>query len=294
MVRRRLLGAAGVAALVAGILAAVSSGAAPPIPRRATTVFFDDFDGKTIDRTKWTVRTSDGSVNDEQQAYVDSDATLHIAHGAEAAGATNGALVITPRFQPGVRNGKGEQFDFVSGRLDTRGKVEFMYGTAAARMKLPLGAGLWPAFWILGTGDWPATGEIDVMENVGEGDWMSAAMHGPGYSGNTPLVNRYYYRRGSDASAWHIYSVDWSDRELVFRVDGDVAYRVTRAMVEHHGRWSYDNAKYLILNLALGGGYPASVNGVKQPYDGLPQQTVDAIKAGRARVLVDWVRVDRR
>jgi beta-glucanase (GH16 family) len=262
------------------------------LPTR-TTVFFDDFSGDTIDRAKWTVRVSDGSVNDEQQAYIDSSATLHVAHGAEAEGAANGALVITPRFMPGVTNRKGERFDFISGRLDTRGKVEFMHGTVAARMKLPIGAGLWPAFWILGTGRWPDTGEIDVMENIGEGDWVSAALHGPKYFGNTPLVNRYYFRNGSDASAWHVYSVDWSSGELVFRVDGDVAYRVTRAMVEHHGPWAFDNNKFLILNLALGGGYPASANSAKQPYFGLPQTTVDDIKAGRVRVLVDWVRVTR-
>ncbi|HWJ21266.1 MAG TPA: family 16 glycosylhydrolase, partial [Gemmatimonadaceae bacterium] len=107
----------------------------------------------------------------------------------------------------------------------------------------------------------------------------------------TPLVNRYYFPERQDATGWHVYAVDWWPDSLVFRVDDAVAYRVTRPMVEHHGRWAYDNPKYLILNLALGGGYPVSVNGVRAPYLGMPAATVDRIRSGDARVLVDWVRV---
>src|SRR5205807_1511303 len=152
---------------------------------------------------------------------------------------------------------------------------EFTYGTAAARMKLPAGSGFWPAFWALGNGDWPDTGEIDVMENVGEPDWFSVALHGPRYSGETPLVNRHYFPAGKDATEWHVYSVDWTKDSLLFRVDGLLVYRATRPMVEHFGRWAYDNPKYLILNLALGGAYPIKTNGVKSPYPGIPQSTVD-------------------
>ena len=70
-------------------------------------------------------------------------------------------------------------------------------------------------------------------------------------------------------------------------------YRVTRPMIENYGRWAYDNPKYLILNLALGGAYPVKINGVKFPYNGIPASTVDAIKAGKARVLVDWVKITK-
>lgn len=85
--------------------------------------------------------------------------------------------------------------------------------------------------------------------------------------------------------------MDWTRDELVFRVDDAVIYRATRATVEKHGRWAYDNPKYLIVNLALGGNYPFSVNRAAAPYRRLPAATVDVIKTGRARVLVDWVRV---
>jgi beta-glucanase (GH16 family) len=131
------------------------------------------------------------------------------------------------------------------------------------------------------------------MENVGEPDWTSVALHGPGYSGETPLVNKVYFPPPKDATAWHVYAVDWTPRGFVFKVDGAVVYRATRPMVEHYGRWAYDNPKYLILNLALGGAYPVKTNRVTKPYPGIPEATVDQIKANKVRVLVDWVRVTK-
>src|SRR6516164_14856 len=114
---------------------------------KSNSVFFDDFSGKTLDRSKWNVRITGPTYNNEQQAYVDSTDTIYIVHGEEAAGAANGALVIQPRFRPGFITPEGKKFDFISGRIDTHGKMEFANGTASARMKLPDGAGLWPAFW---------------------------------------------------------------------------------------------------------------------------------------------------
>src|SRR5690349_7904185 len=252
--------------------------------------FFDDFTGDSLDRAKWTVRITGRTVNEEQQAYVDDTATIRVVKGA-AAGGTNGALLIRGRWRPGHVTPEGNRFDFVSGRMDSRGKVEFTYGTAAARMRLPAGAGLWPAFWALGAGRWPDTGEIDVMENVGDPRWVSAAVHGPGYFGNTPLVKRDTFPAGQDITGWHVYAVDWRPDAMVFRVDDREIYRVTKAMVAPYGRWAFDNPKFLIVNLALGGGYPRSVNGTKAPYVGLPESTVQLIQRDEAVVLVDWIRV---
>jgi beta-glucanase (GH16 family) len=179
----------------------------------------------------------------------------------------------------------------VSGRADTKGKFEFMHGKVSARIKLSVGAGLWPAFWILGTDDWPATGEIDVMEHVGEPDWTSVAIHGPGYSGNTPLVSRVRMNAPDGPSNWHVYGVEWTSEAMVFTVDEREVYRATRAMIESHGPWAFDNKKYLILNLALGGNYPRSVNKADKPYLGLPAATLDLIKENKVQFLVDWVRV---
>jgi beta-glucanase (GH16 family) len=271
----------------------IKSNNSGPAASEERVLFFDDFSGPSLDRTHWNVVTSGPVYNNEQQAYVDSPETVAFVAGS-AEGASNGALAIQARYSPGVKTTEGKTYDFVSARLNTEGKFEFSHGTAAARMKLTEGPGLWPAFWILGTKAWPAPGEIDAMEYVGVPDWMSAAVHGPGYSGDTPLVKRAPFPAGTRPSDWHVYSVDWTDREMVFAVDGQEIYRVTRAMVERYGRWAFDNQKYLILNLALGGGYPKAVNGAERPYPGLPAPTVDLIKAGRARVLVDWVRVTAR
>ncbi|MEO8403524.1 MAG: hypothetical protein ABI480_02975, partial [Chitinophagaceae bacterium] len=123
--------------------------------KEGEVVFFDDFSAPTLDRTKWNVRITGGTVNNEQQAYVDSSATINIVHGAAAEGAGNGALELRPVYSPGFTTKEGKTFDFISGRIDTRAKVEFKYGTASARIKLTDGAGLWPAWWALGQGRWP-------------------------------------------------------------------------------------------------------------------------------------------
>jgi beta-glucanase (GH16 family) len=286
------------ALIVVPIAVAAVAAASGPADRQPAagpeTVFFDDFSGPELDRTKWNVEVTGRVVNNEQQAYVDSKETIYIAHGAAAEGAEHGALVLQARYKPGFVTPQGRKFDFISGRLNTRGKVQFTNGTAAARMKMPAGPGLWPAFWALGNGRWPDTGEIDIMEYVGEPDWVSAALHGPRYSGDTPLVKRYHFPQRRDATDWHVYSVDWTQHDLVFKVDDAVMYRVSRSMVEHYGRWAFDNPKFLILNLALGGAYPIKTNGAKAPYPGIPQATVDLIKANKARVLIDWVRVTKK
>jgi beta-glucanase (GH16 family) len=259
---------------------------------KTDTVFFEDFNGKSLDRSKWNVEVTGNTVNDEQQAYVDSASVLYMIDG-KAEGATNGALVIKAIYHPGYTSKEQKHYDFLSGRINTRRKMEFTYGTASARMKIASGAGMWPAFWALGNGKWPDCGEIDMMETVGDSSWVSNALHGPKYFGDTPLAYRYHFPAGTDVNQWHIYSVDWTSDQLVFKTDGKITYTVTRAMVEKYGRWAFDNAKFIILNFALGCGYPGGVNKVTKPYFGISQPTVDKIKAGQAKVLVDWVLITR-
>jgi beta-glucanase (GH16 family) len=266
--------------------------AARQVPAPAI-LFFDDFSTGQLDRSKWNVIVTGRTVNNEQQAYVDSTETIHVGDSPESRGAEHGALIIRARRRPGFKTAEGRAFDFISGRLESRSKFEFTYGTAEARVKLTSGVGLWPAFWALGTGRWPDTGEIDIMENVGDPTWTNFAMHGPGYSGNTPFVSRQHFRQDGDSTGWHVYAMDWSPDTVVFKVDGNEEYRVTKPMVERYGRWAYDNPKFLILNLALGGQYPQSVNKATAPYPGLPQSTVDLIAADNAVMIVDWVRVTR-
>ena len=257
------------------------------------TVFFEDFNQKSLDRSKWNVEVTGHTNNDEQQAYIDSSLTVYLAKGKAAKGAKNGALVIRPVYQPGYTSKEGNKYDFLSGRLNTEKKMEFTYGTASVRMKMTGGAGLWPAFWLLGEGSWPGCGEIDIMETVGDSSWISNALHGPGYFGNTPLAFRAFFKNGEDVNQWHIYSVDWSAERIIFKVDSKVTYTVTRAMAEHYGRWAFDNPKFIILNFALGGGYPAAVNKIKTPYYGLSQASVNKVKKGTAEIWVDWVLVTK-
>jgi hypothetical protein len=130
------------------------------------------------------------------------------------------------------------------------------------------------------------------MEYVGERDWVSSAVHGPHYFGEAGLVNKRYFANGDgDATAWHVYRVDWYPDRLLFRVDGWTVYRVTRQMTDFFGPWVFGNDKYLILNFALGGTYPFKTNGVRKPYYGLPASSVELIKKEEVRIAIDWVRV---
>jgi len=260
---------------------------------KTDTVFFEDFNGPALDRTKWNVEVTGNTVNDEQQAYVDSSSVLYFVHDKDAEGAKNGALVIRAIYHPGYTSTEQKKYDFLSGRINSQKKMEFTYGTASARMKIASGAGMWPAFWALGNGNWPDCGEIDMMETVGDSSWISNALHGPKYFGNTPLAYRYTLPDHGTVDQWHIYSVDWTPDKLVFKTDGVVTYTVTKAMVEKYGRWAFDNPKFIILNFALGGGYPGGVNKITSPYYGISQATVNKIRSGKAKVLVDWVLVTK-
>jgi beta-glucanase (GH16 family) len=257
---------------------------------RADPTFFDDFSAGQLDHSKWNVQTTGRVVNDEQQAYVDSSETIYFEPGGAQAGGN--VLVLHSRYRPGFETEDGHAFDFISGRIYTRERFQFMYGSASARVKLPAGPGLWPAFWAMGNGRWPDTGEIDIMEYVGDPEWVSNAVHGPGYSGEAGLVNKHYFSGGVAATEWHTYTLDWAPGQMVFKVDDYLTYRVTRPMTDFFGSWVFDNDKFLILNLALGGTYPFKTNGIRSPYYGISEETVNRIKNDEARVLVDWVRVD--
>src|ERR1700761_8610953 len=183
---------------------------------KTDTVFFEDFKGPTLDRSKWNVEVTGQTNNNEQQAYVDSSSVMYFAHGKEAEGAKN-ALVIKAIYHAGYTSKEGNKYDFLSARINTEKKMEFTYGTASCRMKIASGAGMWPAFWALGEGNWPDCGEIDMMETVGDSSWISNALHGPHYFGNTPLAYRYALPNKGNVDQWHIYSVDWTPDKLVFK-----------------------------------------------------------------------------
>ncbi|WP_143343064.1 discoidin domain-containing protein, partial [Crossiella equi] len=270
--------------------------AAPTTPGGAyQTTFFEDFNGSALDRGKWRVQRTGATfnpVNGEAQAYVDSPETIAVR---------DGQLHLTAKHSPGFTAPGGGKFDFTSGRIDTNTKFDFTYGRVTARMRLPVGDGYWPAFWLLGSDvdnpnvSWPASGETDIMENIGYGNWVSGALHGPGYSADGNIGKTEYYPNGGSADQWHTYGAEWTPQYIAFTLDGREFHRITRDYVESvRGQWVFDKNQYLILNFALGGAYPAGHNKVTQPYWGLPQSSVDRVRDTTIRTEVDWVRVEQR
>lgn len=171
--------------------------------------------------------------------------------------------------------------NYTSARITTAGKQEFQYGRFEARIKLPSGQGLWPAFWLLGadilTVGWPQTGEIDIMEYKGqEPSVLHGSLHGPGYSGGAAITRRYTLPAGRFDTEFHEFRVDWTPSQVRWYVDGRLYHEVNKG--DQTGAWVYDHPFYIILNVAVGGNFVGAPNGATT----FPQEMV-----------VDWVRVSQ-
>jgi beta-glucanase (GH16 family) len=151
-----------------------------------------------------------------------------------------------------------------SARLKTQGLFAAQYGKVEARIKLPSGQGIWPAFWMLGTSitnvGWPACGEIDIMENIGrEPSINHGTVHGPGYSGGKGITARYTLPAGQTfAQDFHVFAIQWASQTITFSVDGNVYATVTRASLPSGAAWVFDNPFFLLLNVAVGGTFPGN------------------------------------
>jgi beta-glucanase (GH16 family) len=186
-----------------------------------------------------------------------------------------GNLAIVARAEPWQGSA------YTSGRIHTRGHFERAGGRFEARMKLPRGQGLWPAFWLLGSNfeavGWPACGEIDILEYRGqEPNRVHGSLHGPGYSGGSALTRSYTVPGATLDADFHVYAVEWTPNEITWFVDDHRYASVTSRNVP--GRWVFDHPFFVILNLAVGGGF------VGPP---------DAATTFPQQVLVDYVRVYR-
>jgi beta-glucanase (GH16 family) len=184
-----------------------------------------------------------------------------------------GNLAITARAE------SFEGRSYTSARITTKGLREFQYGRIAARIKLPVGQGIWPAFWLLGADidavGWPQTGEIDVMEYRGqEPRVVLGSVHGPGYSGGNAITRRYELQQARFDDDFHEFSAEWSDSQINFFVDGTLYHTVRREDV--NGEWVFDHPFFIILNVAVGGTFVGAPNAQTR----FPQT-----------MLVDWVRV---
>jgi beta-glucanase (GH16 family) len=282
LIRFRLRPAFWVACLfvVAGLEGSPQQTASRPSAQNAGWILtwsdeFNGANGSSPDSTKWVVESGgNGWGNDELEYYTARPQNVRQENGNLVIEAVKG------RFS----GADGVQRDYTSARLKSEGLFRQRYGRFEARIQIPAGKGLWPAFWMLGddysTVGWPNCGEMDIMENVGsEAALIHASLHGPGYSDLPALTTAYKLPRGRFGDAFYVFAIEWEPQVVRFYVDDHLYATKTPADLPAGSRWVYDHPFFVILNLAVGGDWPGS------PDDStvFPQ-----------RMLVDYVRVYRR
>ncbi|WP_261374518.1 glycoside hydrolase family 16 protein [Dokdonia sp. Hel_I_53] len=224
-------------------------------------LFEDNFDGaagESINTDNWNFDIGTGSNgwgNQELQYYTDRPENISLDG--------NGHMVITARRESYL----GSQF--TSARINTKDKVEQKYGRFEARIKMPGGRGVWPAFWMLGsviettpdndpaTLQWPFVGEIDISEIRGQEPYRTnAALHGPGYSGGGAITGNYDLVNDRFDAGFHTYATEWNPGFIDFFID-DIRYlRFSRDDIPEDGEWVFDDHSFfMLLNVAVGGSF---------------------------------------
>jgi beta-glucanase (GH16 family) len=267
--RSTLVVAAGAALLGAAFLQApatagtTTAGAATASMSAAAvgpTIWEDNFDGpagQAPNSSKWRYDIGgSGWGNNEREYYTNSTSNSSL-DGA-------GNLVITARRESGGHSCWYGTCEYTSARLLTAATFTQQYGRFETRMKIPRGQGLWPAFWMLGDGGagWPDQGEIDIMENIGkEPSTVHGTIHGPGYSGAGGIGAPYSLPNGQKfADGFHTFTIDWSPNSIIWYVDG-VQYQ-QRTPADLGGKtWVYNHPFFMIMNVAVGGGWPGDPDG---------------------------------
>jgi len=200
--------------------------------------------------TKWNYnigRGDNGWGNGEAQYYTSRLENVKVE---------DGYLTITAKKE------NYEGAEYTSTRLLTQGKFDFTYGKVEVRAKLPIGAGTWPAIWMLGssinTVGWPTCGEIDIMEHVGNNQGtVQSAMHTPSSYGGT--VNHGSQYLDDVSSEFHVYAVEWTSEKMIFSVD-DVVHYTYNPTTKNSDTWPYDADQFIILNVAMGGGFGGAID----------------------------------
>lgn len=249
-------------------------------------VWSDEFDGPAgspPDPARWNYDLGHGGNgwgNGELQAYTDSPENV-FQDG-------RGNLVVRA-----IRDAAG---NYTSARLQTGSPgasthttdLSWRFGRIAARMKLPYGQGVWPAFWMLGenfgTAGWPTCGEIDIMEAFGtfhtSGNSTGGTAHGPGYSGGSGIGKIYTFPAGQTIyDDFHVYSIEWRPDAVEWFVDGVSYHKITPASLPAGKQWVFNAPFFILLNLAIGG--PTTFLGTPDKNAPFPAQDM----------LVDYVRV---
>ena len=246
-----------------------------PTPTLAWSDEFDGPAGSTPDSSKWQMVTGGyGFGHNELQYYT--------ARSSNVATDGQGNLAITARSES-YSSGAYTR-PYTSSKIETRGLFATTYGSIQARIKLPVGRGLWPALWAIGADidqvGAPECGEIDMMENLGHDPYtVHANIHGPtmpATPGGYAPISTTTRSATSLADDFHVYGVNWSPGSIQITLDGVVYATYTPSSLSPGQKWVFDKPFYLILNLAVGGDWP-----------GAP----DATTSFPATMLVDWVRV---
>ena len=251
-----------------------------PMPTSAP-VWNDEFEGPagtTFDRTHWTADGGGtGFGNQEREFYTTRPENIALDGQGHLVFT---ALAETPSAAFQCWYG---QCLYTSARLKNVGLFAQTYGRFEARIRIPRGQGIWPAFWMLGTNvnqvGWPRSGEIDIMENIGrEPSTVHGTLHGPGYSGSDGISGINTLASGSFADDFHVFTVSWEPTEIRWYVDGRLYHRVSPGTLPSGTAWVFDHPFFLLLNLAVGGAWPGDPNGATT----FPQT-----------MIVDYVRVYR-
>lgn len=226
------------------------------------TTFSDEFNGPAgaaIDPAKWTAEIGgEGWGNQELEYYTNS------TDNAYQDG--QGSLVIKAIKLDPLQSLKCwyGPCQYTSARLITKGKFEQKYGRFEARIKVPRGQGIWPAFWLLGNDidkvGWPKCGEIDIMENIGrEPSTVHGTIHGPGYSGANGIGESFNLKKKKIfADDFHVFAVEWREKSIKFFVDGKAYRTLSPISLPQGSQWVFDHPFYMLMNVAVGGGWPGS------------------------------------
>jgi beta-glucanase (GH16 family) len=235
-----------------------------------TITWRDEFDGpsgQSPDPSRWTIEEGgDGFGNNELEFMTARPSNVSLDG--------EGHLAVTARQESYQGHG------YTSGRLNTLTHFTQQYGRFEARIQMPTGQGMWPAFWMLGddigTTGWPGCGEIDIVELRGQQPAVvHGTVHGPGYSGGG-AISAARSVTGGVTGGFHVYSVEWSPGRAVIAVDDQPYFTVTPGQLPAGARWVFDHPFGVIFDLAVGGNFVGAPDGSTR----FPQT-----------MLVDWVRV---
>ena len=238
--------------LLTGFCAALAACSEEEKPAEYGLIWQDEFEGpaqQLPDAEKWQFDIGTDWGNSQLEWDTDRAANVSL-DGA-------GHLAITAREEDYAGQ------PYTSGRIKTKGLFEQVRGRFEARIQLPVGQGIWPAFWLLGADidevPWPMCGEIDIMEYRGqEPRVLHGSLHGPGYSGGSALTRSHILGQGGFHLGFHEFAVEWTEDSITWLVDGFVYHTVTPADLPPGTTWVYDHPFFILLNVAVGGGWPGA------------------------------------